>query len=481
MKYLKFQLLFLLLPIGCAGLFGQTVKSTYKNEIEKARFLIKAHQKITNIPGVQVAVMIDGELIWSEGFGYADLDSGSPVVDSTQFRIASVSKGVTSLALGKLAEEGIIDLDAPINKYLPEYPQKKFPITARHLAASVSGVRHYTSNDPFPNKKHYEDVISATEIFREDPLLFEPGTSYAYSSFGWVLLSAVMERAAGESFFKIMKSMWQELGMEHTAFDKPNDASDLKTKFYLNGKKGKRGIAPFEDRSYMYAGGGYLSTAEDLVEMGHQLITDEYLSSETRNTLTSSYVLSNGDSTYYGLGWETGKSRLDVPVIFHGGSMQTARSHLIIYPDQKLVFAYLANTGDQVFFNDREAQSIAEIFVKKVMNRKEVHFDRLNGKWKIETTSLRNKKTEGLLVLSNGKGSITYKRSKKKLTMPIIITGHNEKHIHLIAVSPMFIDFYLKFEDDQLKGTWLHDFDVKGIPETDKYWKEREIVAKKVE
>ena len=161
--------------------------------------------------------------------------------------------------------------------------------------------------------------------------------------------------------------------------------------------------------------------------------------------------------------------------------MQSARSHLVIYPDQKVVFAYLSNTGDQVFFNDREAQSISEIFVKKVMGMEAHDASEINGEWQIETTSLRNKKSIGKLSLKNGQGTITFKRSKEEKTFPATVLGYHNNSLHLIAVSPMFIDFYLKVNGDQLEGVWLHDFDVKGIPETDEYWKAREVIGTKME
>ena len=475
---MKIQVLLLVLFIQQTFLYSQNAPISIEEEIEKARFLITEHQKMTNIPGVQVALMIDGVLIWSESFGYADIAAKIPVTDSTQFRTASISKAITSIALGKLSESKQLDLDQPIRNYLPEFPERKFPVTARQLAASVSGIRHYNGTDPLPNTKHYESVFDATEMFRKDELLFEPGTKYEYSSFGWVLLSAVMERAAKVSFSEIMESMWQSLGMKRTAFDDIRYTSNLKTTYYVRGKNGKRTIAPFEDRSYMYAGGGYLSTACDLVNMGNQFIMDGYLSAATRQTLTTSYVLTNGDSTHYGLGWETGKSRLNVPVIFHAGSMSSTRTHLVIYPDQRVVFAYLANTGDHVFFNDREAQSIAEIFVEKRLTRYET--SNLKGTWAIETTSLRDKKSRGYLELQDGKGAITFTRSKKEKTFPVIVTKIDQETVHLIAVTPMFIDLYLQVSGHQLNGYWLHDFNVKGIPEVDDYWKARKIIGEKI-
>jgi CubicO group peptidase (beta-lactamase class C family) len=454
-----------------SSLQAQHASDQFKSEIEKASFLIEAHKEMTNVPGIQVAVMIDGELIWSESFGHSNIEEDEPVNPKTKFRIASVSKSVTSMALGKLIESNQLNIDEDIRAYVPEFPQKSFPITARELAASVAGIRHYNSSDPRYNTINYPTVIDALEVFKSDPLQFEPNSAYQYSSYGWVLLSAALERASGLSFFEFMENSWDELGMANTSFDYPDKEITNKSTFYVHEKNGRE-VAPEENRSYMYAGGGYLSTAEDLVKMGHQLISDQFISAETRRMLTSSHVLENGDSTYYGLGWETGKSRLGIPVIYHGGSMQSARSHLVIYPDQKVVFAYLANTGDQIFFNDREAQSLAELFVRKDESK---IADKIEGTWEFETTSLRDKSTSGQLSIVDGRGTIKYKRSKKEKTFSVVVAGKREEYLNLIAVSPMFIDFYLKLNGDQFSGKWLHDFNVKGLPEPDEYWKAREI------
>lgn len=456
----------------------------YSAAIEKARFLILEHQKQTQIPGVQVALMIDDSLIWSEAMGFRDLDAELPVESDTKFRVASISKSITSLALAKLMEEDQIDIDKDIKHYLPEFPEKEYPITTRQLASSTSGIRHYTEKDPRYNEVHYPDILSALEKFENDPLLFKPGTAYQYSSYGWVLLSAVMEKASGKSFFDLMENAWDELGITHTAFDYPNSEDPEISKFYIkDGKKG-RVIAPKDNRSYMYAGGGFLSTAEDLVHMGSVLLGDEYIQEKTRKELFRSQVLADGSETHYGLGWETGVNRLGTRVVFHGGSLSSARSHLIIYPEENVVFAYIANTGDQIFFNDREAQTIAEIFVqaKEESGTPEKLHD-IEGKWKVMTTSLRNRKSKGKLELAAGNGmlsgTLTFKRSRKKKSFPIILTDHRNDLVHFVAVSPMFIDLYLDFDGEKFSGNWLHDFNVKGVPEEDDYWNARDITGEK--
>lgn len=178
------------------------VAQEYEQAIAKARFLIQEHQKQTKIPGLQVAVMIDGEMIWNEEMGYADLENAVPVTSQTQFRTASLAKPLTSIALGKMLEENLISLDNTVEDFFPDYPAPAKQITVRQLAGSISGIRHYNEADPKFRTENYKTVQDAITIFRDDPLDFEPATEYGYSSYGWVLLSAIMEKAAGVSFRK---------------------------------------------------------------------------------------------------------------------------------------------------------------------------------------------------------------------------------------------------------------------------------------
>ncbi|MEQ8241459.1 MAG: serine hydrolase [Cyclobacteriaceae bacterium] len=457
----------------------------YPKAIEKARFLIQHHQQQTQIPGVQVALIVRDSLIWSESFGYSNLEKRTPVEKTTKFRIASISKSLTSIALGEMIEQEQIDIDKDIRFYLPEFPEKEYPITARQLASSTAGIRHYNSDEPKYNSVNYPDIQSSLMRFQDDPLLFEPATDYHYSSYGWVLLSAVMEKASGKPFSQLMAETWEELGMAHTTFDYPDKKTENVSRFYIHSKKQGRVLAPDDNRSYMYAGGGYLSTAEDLAKMASRLLKNQYLEDSTLQELFSSQTLKDGTKTHYGLGWETGVSRVGSPIVFHSGSLSSARSHLVIYPDEEIVFAYLANTGDQVFFNDREAQNIAEIFVKENRIKEEPKGESdLIGEWKISTTSLRSKKTKGTLRFQKNEqgiiaGELEFKRSRKQKSFPIVLTEFSDNQAHLVAVSPMYIDFFLTINGNSFQGEWLHDFNVKGVPEKDDYWKPRAIVGER--
>src|SRR5437016_12489074 len=174
----------------------------------------------TRIPGVQVAVAVNGKLVWSEGFGYADVERNRPVTRETQFRIGSVSKPLTAAAVVLLYEQGKLDLDAPIQRYVPTFPDKGYPISTRQLAGHLAGIRHYKDREFFLNR-HFATVRDGLAIFQDDSLLFPPGTRFSYSSYGWNLVSAVVEGAAGEDFLPYISARGlRRLDLAHTAPDR---------------------------------------------------------------------------------------------------------------------------------------------------------------------------------------------------------------------------------------------------------------------
>src|SRR5215469_8228932 len=157
------------------------------------------------IPGLAVAVAVDGQVIYAEGFGYADLEERVPVWPTTKFRIGSISKTLTSVAVMQLVEAGKLDLDAPVQKYVPSFPDKDGKITPRLLAGHLAGIRHY-KGDEFLISNHYDSVVDALKIFEDDPLVAAPGTEFHYSSYGFDLLSAVIEGASRENFLRYMQN-----------------------------------------------------------------------------------------------------------------------------------------------------------------------------------------------------------------------------------------------------------------------------------
>jgi serine beta-lactamase-like protein LACTB, mitochondrial len=296
-----------------------------------------------NVPGLSVAVGEDGRIIWSEGFGFADLDAKRPVTPQTMFRIGSVSKPLTAAGLMLLVEKGKVDLDADIHHYVPDFPDKGHPITTRQLAGHLAGIRHYRGKEVYLDK-HFANVRESLRIFENDPLLSVPGEKYSYSSYGFNLISMVMEAAAGEDFLSYMdRTVFTPLALTNT---KPDDATrviPLRTRFYKPKPGGGFELEPDVDNSYKWASGGFLSTPEDLVRFGSAHLQPGFLSRASLDALFTSQKTSDGKETGYGIGWSTHKDKQGHHIWTHTGGSVGGTTLLLIQPESRIVLAITAN------------------------------------------------------------------------------------------------------------------------------------------
>lgn len=318
------------------------------------------------IPGFNVAVAIDGKIVYSEGFGYADIEQRVPAWQITKFRIGSVSKPLTSAALMKLVEQGKIELDAPIQKYVPSFPDKGAVITPRMLAGHLGGIRHYKDGE-VDNQKHYDNVLDGLERFKDDPLVVPPGTKFSYSSYGYNLLSAVIQGAAGKPFLEFeQEQVFNPLGLLNTVADQPADIIPQRARFYSGAKGRPPKNSMYVDNSYKWAGGGFISTSEDLVRFGSALLQPGYLKAESLALLFTPQKTKDGKETNYGMGWFIGKSKSGKRILEHSGGSVGGSSELILYPDSHIVVAFICNfSGDVDGWKGEEVQSIAEAFENK--------------------------------------------------------------------------------------------------------------------
>lgn len=318
------------------------------------------------IPGFSVTVAIDGKIVYSEGFGYADLEERVPAWPTTKFRIGSVSKPLTAIALVKLVEQGKLDLDAPIQKYVPSFPDKGAVITPRMLAGHLGGVRHY-KGDEFHIQKHYATVLEGLTVFQDDPPIAPPGTKFSYSSYGFNLLSAVIEKACAEDFLSCMRDLvFVPFNLRSTVPDQPSEIIEQRSRFYEKGKDSPLSNAPYVDNSYKWAGGGFLSSTEDLARFGSALLQPGYLKKESLALLFTSQKTKSGEETGYGMGFSIRKSKSGQKIYEHSGGAVGGTSQLIIYPDQRLVVAMICNydTASESW-KFEEVQSLAEAFENK--------------------------------------------------------------------------------------------------------------------
>ena len=336
----------------------------YQAAVDSARTTLTRVRSAEGIPGMSVAVLVDGHVVWSEGFGYADLESRVPATPLTRFRIGSVSKPVAAAAVGLLVERGRLDLDAPVQTYVRDYPQTRWPITTRQVAGHLAGIRHYDRPDEMLSARRYGSVREALGIFERDSLRHEPGTKYLYSTYGWNLVSAVVEGAAGgEPFVAFMKrEVFEPLGLRSLAPEHADSLLPWRARFYVRTGDGRVMNAPYVDLSNKWAGGGFVSNAEDLVRFGWAHVDGALLRPATVDTLTATQRLRTGEPTNYGIGWNTGADSAGRRRFGHTGSSTGGRAVLAVWPEQRVVVAVLANLG-QAPMSMQLAQRVAEPFI----------------------------------------------------------------------------------------------------------------------
>lgn len=319
------------------------------------------------IPGLAVAVGWRDAVVWDAAFGVADLATRAPVTSTSVFPLGSTSKPLTALLLGQLVEEGRLDLDAPIQRYVPYFPEKEHVVTARHLAGHLAGLRDYDhAAGEYANTRHFASVREAVGVFADDPLLFEPGTRYAYSAYNFVLLSAALEGASGSDFPTLLEErLTRPLGLVRTG---PNRAPqpDLVTS-YTSGFFGRVVPAPATDVSNKWAAGGLVSTPLEMVLLGNAVLAGRVVEPATFELLTTPQTLADGSDSGagYGLGWRSGTRELNdgrrVPVVHHGGTGVGSMSFLVLYPSEGLVVSLQGNLLFEPFTDfAAEAFAIAE-------------------------------------------------------------------------------------------------------------------------
>ena len=343
----------------CVSSRAGSVPPAYRETVTRMEALV-CERLAPRIPGVQVAVAINGTPVWSEGFGYADAARRRPVTRETQFRIGSVSKPLTAAAVALLYEQGKLDLDAPVQRYVPTFPEKGYPITTRQLAGHLAGIRHYRDREFLLNRR-FATVRDGLAIFQDDSLLFPPGTRFSYSSYGWNLVSAVVEGASGEDFLPYISAhVFRPLGLTHTAPDRADSVIPGRTQFYDGDSAGVYHVAPPVDNSYKWAGGGFVSTAEDLVTFGSALLAPGFLRGETLELLFTSQRTIAGEATGYGIGWFVRTDSLGHRWAFHGGSAVGGTAVLGVDRDAHLVVALLTNLSDAAVEPAQEIEAAFE-------------------------------------------------------------------------------------------------------------------------
>lgn len=316
-----------------------------RTEIEAA---VSKFMASTHVPGVSVAVVENGDFEWADGFGYADLENNVPASQHTLFRLGSISKPLSATGAMELWEQGKLDLDAPVQKYCPAFPQKQAPITTRLVMGHLAGIRHYKSgsqDDPeVGNTKHFDDPIQAgLDFFKNDPLLSDPGKQFHYSTQGFTLVGCVMEGASETKYVDFMlHNVFARAGMDQTQADNRFTIIPYRSRFYHKTKSGTVENADFLDSSYKIPGGGWLSSADDMARFEVAVLNDKLIKPATRDLMWTPVKPAEGKPNGYALGWGT-FTEDGIRYVGHSGGQQGTSTDFLIAPERRAGVVVLTN------------------------------------------------------------------------------------------------------------------------------------------
>jgi CubicO group peptidase (beta-lactamase class C family) len=355
--------LYLLTAMLALLTFSPAARQKSKDLSPEAIGKIEAHitqeMERLKIPALSIAIAANNKLQYAKGFGKADLENSVPAKETTVYRTASIAKAMTATAVMQLVENGKIDLDAPIQKYCPAFPQKQWPVTARQLLGHLGGVRHYKTAEEATGTSAFFSVTDSMMLFKEEPLLQEPGAKFHYTTFGYSVLGCAIEGASGMSYEDYLRShIFQPAGMIQTGLDHtrmliPNRARGymkLDKETYARLPEAARRAAkvdeiynaPLHDTSMKVPGGGLVSTAVDLVKFAIAINAGVLVNEKMREQMWTRQKMRDGKETSYGLGWAVDQMD-NQKVVSHGGGQAGTSTFLLLMPEKGLAIGVMSN------------------------------------------------------------------------------------------------------------------------------------------
>lgn len=359
----KLKMIGLWLLLCVAAVSAQQPASLAPETIKQIEAVIASEQAKAKIPGLSVAIASGGQVRYAKGFGFADLENDVAAQATTLFRTGSIAKPLTATAAMQLVEQGKLDLDAPIQKYCRAFPEKPWPVTARQLLGHLGGVRHYKGG----RKESYgvelfPTLTDSLRIFKDEPLLHEPGTKFEYTTYGYSVLGCAIEGASGQSYRAYMQEqVFKPAGMALTRLDDQHLIIPGRARGYQQvnvamypplpstlkdqAPTGTIVNAAMHDTSMKVPGGGLLSTAEELARFVLALNSGKLVKLATVEQMWTSQKTKEGKETGYGMGWQV-SSNNGKKLVLHGGNQAGASSYLSFSPERGIAIVVMTNLQD---------------------------------------------------------------------------------------------------------------------------------------
>jgi len=331
-----------------AGIFNTSYGQTKADKLDK---LMSTYAEYGKFNG-SVLVAEKGKVIYKKGFGLANIEWNAPNQPDTKFRLGSITKQFTAMAIMQLVEKGKLKLDVPISTYLPDYPKKSGDIiTIHHLLTHSSGIPEVTEFPGFGRdvSRNTFSPAELVKLFADSTLQFKPGEKFAYSNSGYMLLGYIIEKVTGKSYEQVLQeNIFTPLKMNNTGYDHPrallkNRASgyDQNGRLFVN--------TGYIDTSVPYAAGALYSTVEDLYLWDQALYANQLLRKENMNLLFTKHI-SSGGNYHYGYGWGLGAINLgntseSIETVGHSGAINGFITQLTRIPSDKSFIVLLNNTG----------------------------------------------------------------------------------------------------------------------------------------
>jgi len=393
------KLIYLCLWMTVSMTLSSAVIAQNKNTAEFDKIL--SSQFKDEGPGCAALVMVKGKIVYRKGIGKADLELNVGMQPGMVFRIGSITKQFTAVAILQLEEQGKLSLHDEITKFLPDYPTHGYKITLESLLTHTSGIKDYTRMKEWTGDLQRKDMTpkEIVNFFKDQPMDFEPGTKYAYDNSGYILLGCIIEKVSGDTYARYLeKNIFLPLGMKHTFYENSTDIVMNRVHGYSKSDSGYMN-SPYLSMTQPYSAGSLLSTVDDLYTWTRGVRSGKIIKPETFEKAVVPCKLKDGSSTGYGYGLVIGEI-FGSPAIWHNGGINGFLSTGIYLPEEDVFVAVFSNCD--AVSPDNAALKMAAVASGKMPVLKETAIDTVTLK-KYTGVYENPSKEQRVITFKNGK------------------------------------------------------------------------------